>query len=154
MKNNIVMMWFLFAIFIKPVAAKDVSSLESIEWMLGEWRAESETRIITEKWIKASSITFEGSGQTQSKLDQNITDSEALRLVALAGDIFYIAKVSHNDFPIAFRLVSNSDHIALFENKGHDFPQQIYYKLIDKNHLHVTVSNLERAFDIQFTRTQ
>ena len=154
MKQNIVMIWFLLAIFSEHVAAKDVSSLESIEWMLGEWRAESETRVITEKWIKASSITFEGSGQTQNKLDQNLTDSEALRLVALAGDIFYIAKVPHNEFPITFRLVSNGVHSALFENKTHDFPQQIYYKLIDNDHLHVTVSNQERAFDIQFSRTK
>ena len=53
---------------------------------------------------------------------------EALLLLRMGADIFYIARPRQNEFPIGFRLVSQTDIEAVFENATHDFPQRITYR--------------------------
>ena len=78
---------------------------------------------------------------------------ESLRLVEMSGEVFYVAKVGHNDLPIAFKLTSGSDDRAVFENPQHDFPKRLEYRLTE-GRLVVTVSDGgTRGFTLDFTRT-
>lgn len=52
---------------------------------------------------------------------------EALLLVRMGADIFYIARPRQNEYPIGFRLVAQTDTEFVFENPTHDFPQRITY---------------------------
>lgn len=48
-------------------------------------------------------------------------------IVELHGELFYIAFPEQNQYPVAFKLVSNTDGKLIFENPTHDFPQRIVY---------------------------
>ena len=53
---------------------------------------------------------------------------EALALIAMGNDVFYLARPPQNSGPVAFRLTEASDEHAVFENPAHDFPQKLHYR--------------------------
>lgn len=131
----------------------DCSNLKSITWILGQWQQDSENSITTETWTKLSPNTFDGISQILSKKDDKITFVETLRIVEMSKEVFYIAKVSHNAFPVSFKLTECSDSMAVFENADHDFPKKLVYKIEDDGrHLNVTVSNEERQFTVEYIK--
>ena len=133
--------------------AASCSSIASLEWILGNWSVDDGKNISTELWKEVSPSTFEGHGEVRSKLTKELKSSESLRLVEMEGEIFYLAKVSHNDLPVAFRLKDCSHNKAIFENPDHDFPQLLEYKLDTENRLTVLVSDgKEKGFKVNYVR--
>jgi hypothetical protein len=129
------------------------TSLEGARWLLGSWLADSGKRVITETWKEVSTTTFEGAGITRDRVEEAVVDGEALRLVAMAGAVFYIAKVAHNDYPVAFRLTSCEAERLVFENPDHDFPRRLEYRRVDTDRMEVLVSDgAERGFRLDFRR--
>ena len=47
----------------------------------------------------------------------------------MSNEVFYVAKVGHNELPVTFKLTSCSDKSARFENSSHDFPRVLEYTL-------------------------
>jgi len=130
----------------------DRIDLNNISWLLGDWHSEEGESIITESWIKVSENTFEGYGETRDINSGSISNFESLRLLFLSDEIFYLAKVNHNELPIAFKLTSISETSLIFENKDHDFPTKIEYVKVSENKMAVIVGNDEKEFTINFTR--
>ncbi|MGD9897823.1 MAG: DUF6265 family protein [Calditrichaceae bacterium] len=128
------------------------TDLRGLEWFLGDWESDDGKTITRETWKKVSPKTYEGKGFTENKLTREILNSETLRLAVMSDDIFYIADVSHNEFPVAFRLTESTDSLAVFENKTHDFPKKIEYKLISIDSMNVSVSAGDQGFIIRFVR--
>ncbi len=144
---------FTLIILPKVVHSQDCSKLETIKWILGQWQKESENSVTTETWIKLSENTIDGKTLTYSKKDSGITFMETLRLVEMSNQIFYIVKVSENEYPVSFKLKACSDSTAVFENPQHDFPKKLYYKLLENGQvLNIEVSNDERQFAIEYKR--
>ncbi len=139
--------------------AADCHALKHLTWLLGSWRAEAGTRVISEHWAAVSTETWEGFGETRAAAPGGeaagaVVESESLRLVEMAGEVFYIAKVAHNLLPAAFRLGECGEGYAVFENPDHDFPRRIAYRL-DGGRLIVEVSDGEvggKGFTLNFTR--
>jgi hypothetical protein len=126
-------------------------SLADLRWLLGEWRTAAGDRIVTETWREASPVTFEGRGETRRRDSDAVLDGEDLRLVAMSGAVFYVAKVAHNDFPVAFRLTGCAPGRLVFENPGHDFPQRLEYTRQPDGGLEVVVSDGgTRGFTLSF----
>jgi hypothetical protein len=144
----------LLVIIIPAVASsQNCTSLDTLHWMLGKWQEEDSKKTTIEIWTKVSSQTFDGSAQTLSKKDDKVTFYESLRLVGMAGGLFYLAKVSHNEFPVPFKLTECSERKAVFENPTHDFPKKIVYQLSpDGRILTVGVSNEERQFTVEYIK--
>jgi hypothetical protein len=133
--------------------AAPCDNLHPARWLVGQWAAESSDRIVLETWREASAATFEGSGVTTARSDGAVLDSEELRLVAMADAVFYVAKVAHNPYPVAFRLTTCVDGRLVFENPTHDFPRRLEYVRQADGGLEVTVSDgAERGFKLQFQR--
>ena len=82
------------------------TSIEPARWLLGSRIADGGKRIVTETWTEASPTTFEGEGVTRDRGDGSVVEREALRLVAMGDGVFYVAKVAHNESPVAFRLTN------------------------------------------------
>lgn len=128
-------------------------SLGPASWLLGEWLAPDENRIVTESWRAVSPDTFEGSGETRSNADGKTIDAEVLRLVRMGDAVFYVAKVAHNRYPVSFRLVECLPHRLVFDNPSHDFPRRLEYTLADDGTLAVAVSDGgDKGFTLQFRR--
>ena len=129
------------------------NSLSDLDWLLGEWKTQVKQNVTnelltTEAWLKLSDKTFEGFGKTAN-------NTESLRLLEMSGEIFYLAKVSHNLRPIAFKLTSCKGDVFEFKNEQHDFPNTIEYKLINSTAMQVKVSdNSEKSFTIQLYRVK
>jgi hypothetical protein len=129
------------------------AQLGDLSWLAGTWRAETRDSLVTETWTIVSDGTYEGSGVTRSRTDDSLRDSEDLRLLAMGDQVFYVAKVAHNERPVAFRLTSCGDSRFVFENAAHDFPRRIEYRRADAARLEVHVSDGERpGFRLDFRR--
>jgi hypothetical protein len=152
---NLLIKFLTVLVIILPAIAsgQTCTSLDTLHWMLGNWQQEDGKKITTETWTKVSSQTYDGSAQTLSKTDDKITFFESLRLVEMAGGLFYLAKVSHNEFPVPFKLTECSESRAVFINQTHDFPKKIVYQISkDGKILTATVSNEERQFMVEHIR--
>lgn len=125
-----------------PVVAEEpCASLDALSWLEGEWATDEGPRMFRERWTRVTPDTVEGEGT-----------GESLRLVAMSGGVFYLAKVPHNELPVAFKAVSCGDGYAVFENMAHDFPKRLVYRLAD-GRLRVRVSDgAEWGFDLDFAR--
>lgn len=133
--------------------AAPCSNLEPAHWLLGQWEALSGDKRVLETWREVSATTFEGSGVTSARADAAVLDGEDLRLVAMLDAVFYVAKVAHNPYPVAFRMTGCDAGRLVFENPTHDFPRRLEYTRQPDGRLEVTVSDgAERGFKLQFRR--
>lgn len=129
-------------------AAADCTELAPLDWLLGAWRADAGKTVITERWSRASAVTFEGLGEQQAG-DRRVRES--LRLVEMSGKVFYLAKVDENPLPVAFELTTCVDGRYLFENPAHGFPRQIEYLRDRDAGFRVKVSNRDGSgFQLDF----
>jgi hypothetical protein len=143
----------LFGTMPWPAAAAGCASLAELRWLLGEWTAVGSKANFHESWAELGPHTFEGSGIERAKTDGAVKGSEVLRLVEMAGDIFYVSKVPHNDLPVAFRLTGCKEGRFVFENPAHDFPRRLEYRRAghDRLAVHVTDGG-EKGFTLDFRR--
>ena len=126
-----------------------------MHWLLGAWRAEGEQVFTDETWTQVSPSTFEGRGEATTRASGEKQGLETLRLVEMSGGIYYIAKVGHNDLPVAFQATHCSDDSAVFENPQHDFPKRLAYRSKGADGLVVEVSDgAARGFALEFTRRE
>ena len=147
---------FIFVLFLLVsinANAYHCNSLSDLDWLLGEWKTQvkqdlTNEFLTSETWLKLSDKTFEGFGKTANNI-------ESLRLLEMSDEIFYLAKVSHNPSPIAFKLTACKSNAFIFENEQHDFPNTIEYKQINSNAIQVKVSGkTEKSFTIQLYRVK
>ena len=134
-------------------APSSCGSLDEVRWLLGDWRSEDGEKLTFESWQQVSQKTFEGDGIVRSKTDNHVLSSESLRLVEMSGAVFYLAKVAHNQYAVAFKLTSCSDDTLVFENPKHDFPRRLEYQRHGTNRIVVEVSDgAAKGFQITFVR--
>ena len=141
-----------------PAATADPAptceSLGSLRWLLGDWVADGSKTSFHESWTEVAPHTFEGAGIERAKPDGAIKGGEVLRLVEMAGAVFYISKVTHNELPVAFRLTECADGRFVFDNPAHDFPRRLEYVLAPDGRLTVNVSDGgEKGFSLNFARS-
>jgi hypothetical protein len=134
-------------------AAATCDSLDTARWMLGRWVADDSENSVIEEWRSLGGETFEGSGRTVSRKTGEVVSSESLRLVAMSSAVYYIAKVSHNAYPVAFALTTCTAGRLVFENPGHDFPKRIVYSMHPDDSIEVEVSDSrDQGFTLRFRR--
>jgi len=141
------------ALVAGSAAASGCSSLASMDWLLGDWFAESSNTTWRETWTPAGPGTWEGRGIESSRADPGKSSSEALRMVEMDDAVFYLAKVRHNELPIAFRLVECGNGRLVFTNPAHDFPRRLDYARQPDGRLQVRVSDgADKGFTLDFAR--
>lgn len=135
-------------------AAPSCDSLANLRWLLGDWVADGSKATFHESWTEVAPHTFEGAGIEHAKPDGAIKGAEVLRLVEMAGGVFYISKVTHNELPVAFRLNQCADGRFVFDNPTHDFPRRLEYLLAPDGGLTVKVSDgADKGFSLNFSRS-
>jgi len=125
----------------------DKTDLENLLWLEGEWVDEENNYY--ESWIFLNS-SFQGKGLT---IDGNDTIfEESLLIKKENGSIYYYAQIDEQNEgkTIPFRLKNDDSLDLIFENKKHDFPNIIRYKLINESELRIRVSDTDssRKFEL------
>jgi ketosteroid isomerase-like protein len=143
----------LLAGIAMPAAGSDCSTLDSLDWLLGEWVADGARSTFRESWTAVGPRTWEGRGIEASKADPDRSSQEILRLLEMADGVFYVSKVTHNELPVAFRLTECAQGRFVFVNPAHDFPKRLDYARTGDDRLQVRVSDgADRGFTLDFSR--
>lgn len=150
---------FLFFFVVFPFVTMAQTSLQSLDWMLGEWQYSNQSMVFTEAWeYSTDSMLFVGMGIAYK--NEKIVSQEEIRIEMIDGVLHYIVTVKdHNENKaIPFRLTNATKNSVTFENPEHDFPQKIEYTLINKDSIHAVVSSSSkekiRKLEFHFSRIQ
>ena len=148
-----VLLSIVLAACAEAAAAAECSSLDSMRWLLGNWLADGPKSTWRETWTEAGPHSWEGQGIETPKANPASASAEDLRLVEMGDGVFYLAKVSHNDLPVAFRVVECSEARLVFSNPTHDFPRRLDYARRPDGRLQVRVSDgADKGFTLDFVR--
>jgi len=148
MLNKILVSILIFASCVDIHAC----TLKDFEWLWGNWKSVSKNTTSYENWHKVSHLTAEGMGSVINA-DGTTRSEESMRLVEMNGDIFLIAKVYHNDFPVPFKMVACESKSVEFRNMKHDFPNILHYQLKIDERLMVDVTNGEgQGFSVTYEK--
>lgn len=108
----------------------------TFNWLIGNWEAPTKEGKFFESW-KTGSNRLEGSGGEIVKGDTVF--KETLFILKKKGHWNYVAEVG-KQVAVEFPLKQVLNNIYTFENKKHDFPQQIIYTRIDKDNFKAKVA--------------
>ncbi len=115
--------------------------------LFGHWTLETKRGVLHEAWGKTSDSTMNGYSYLISPKDS--LPQESVELWYLNGKITYTpTTVSQNQGnPIVFTLVAIDSGRYIFENKAHDFPTQITYRLLDMDTMQASIGgNMQGAW--------
>lgn len=105
-----------------------IADIYVFQWLIGTWSEAAGDRITTETWVRIDDQTLSAEGKTV-KSGKTVFE-EKLTIQITNEGIYYIADVAHNSEPVWFKLTLFSSGEAVFENRQHDFPQKLHYKLL------------------------
>jgi len=134
MKKNIPVACLLAVLAACPAvlcAQTPAGDFRLFSHMLGTWRMEGKkAKWLYEDWKQKDNTTLTGKSYYLAGKDTVITEYH--ELVWKGDDLFYMANPKgqdNHDQPVSFKLVSSQSGTLVFENKGHDFPQRIGYRI-------------------------
>lgn len=116
-------------------------------WIEGNWKLNSTSELSFENWTIVNDSTLSGKSIL---ISENDTVAEILRIERIGKNWVYIATVNQSK-PVLFSLIENANNVYEFENKEHDFPQKIVYKLIQDDLLLVWI---EGFFNQKFNKIE
>jgi|SRR5688572_13738127 len=144
---------FLLSAFIEK---KDEDKMQSFKWLIGSWTMKTARGAIMESWVQLNDSTI-GGESIFIKITGGTEQREKLRFIYSNKDYFYCVTFlgQNNNQEIKFRITSFADSSFVSENRQHDFPKRIIYKLIHKDTIHAVVDDGEipkKKFDFFYSR--
>jgi hypothetical protein len=101
------------------------SRIEQVRWLTGCWELKDTRRTIQENWMAPLGNTMVSTGRTVR--GDSLTEFELVVIRAGRDRLTYEPHPSGQPAAL-FAEVEITDHSVLFENKAHDFPQQVGYE--------------------------
>lgn len=142
MKNRliIILLCCIFSGFAAGAQQWKQADFKALAAAKGLWMAKNTGGGLIEMWtIKSDSLMESKSYYVEGKKE---TLAETVQLIYSRGKIQYIVTVvgQNEEEPVIFELVSKKNKTFIFENKAHDFPQQIIYRFPKSKSMLVTIS--------------
>ena len=133
-----------------PTPQQSFNDLQQLE---GKWTSSQNVQF-NEYWEIKSDTLMQGVGFSLQENDTAF--KEELKIYYKEGIIYYAVKVDGSPQFVSFKLVEAKRNLWVFENKIHDYPNIIIYKLLDNNGLTATTTNSNGNKKIEFVmiRTQ
>jgi len=138
--KNIIMILF---IFINFSFGQSSHAWQIRNKLNGTWRLDNESNYAIENWKSISNTTIEGLNCSISKSSGDTIFIEYLRILKTGEDMFFISKVDHNQYPVAFQLMDIKNQLAIFQNEKHDFPQKIIYDLSERDKIRAVIEGTD-----------
>lgn len=109
------------------VPAPVVATINRLGWLAGDWRMERAGRVVDEHWMAPAGGVMLGMSRTVAK--GKVVEHEFVQIrEGPGGELFFVALPSRQK-EATFKALSQTDTETVFENKEHDFPQTIGYRL-------------------------
>ena len=146
--------WFaialLCALLVSPFARAEPCTLAGLSWILGDWQANTKSHTVTEVWFRLDAERFAGKAVWLKK-STGVARAEDLLIAAMGDEVFYLAKIASNPYPVPFKLTSCKPGRAVFTNPQHDFPKRLEYSHGQSGELQVVVGDMDNAaFELVF----
>jgi hypothetical protein len=141
--------------YSQPFSENDFKALEGLE---GLWKMETSRGAIYEEWQPKSNNKMTGRSYRINNTDTIVM--ERIELYREGNDIIYSPVVSNqnNQQAVTFKLISITDGRYVFENKAHDFPQRVIYKIVSKDAVNARIEGIrngqERGSDFRYSRVK
>jgi hypothetical protein len=115
------------AIAAAPAAAAGQRpDFSDIEWLAGDWIAQTGSRWTEERWARPRGGVMLGTGL--SGKGEEATSYEFMRIAADADGALAFWGSPGGKPPVPFKLVSSNSRELVFENPRHDYPTRIVYQ--------------------------
>jgi Domain of unknown function (DUF6265) len=154
-KHNLSMLRFLPALAFLASAVTNATNVDDLTWLSGCWAIDGADTGSIESWLSPAGGTMLGVSRTVK--DGKTVAYEFMQIRALEdGTLAYIAKPS-NQKEATFPLARIGKQEVVFENKAHDFPQRITYRLAAPGALRARIEGTrggkERVIDYPMTKS-
>lgn len=135
-----ILAWLMIIGGEKTYAQYSIKDFQPLHDLAGTWKMPSKKGFLFEYWQRINDSTLQNNSYRVNGIDS--IPQETVELTIANGAIMYISTVvnQNNHLPVTFFLVKKDNGKYIFENKKHDFPQQITYYLKDKNQLQASIS--------------
>ena len=139
----------LFFAFILPVKQQtfNAADFKKLNAMTGLWKMNTPKGPLYEQWKKSADYLFH---VFSYKIKNNDTITlENVEVKFDRGNIWYIPVVNgqNNDQPVPFKLKQINNLEFIFENKEHDFPQRVIYKVISSDSVNARIEGTENGIE-------
>jgi len=137
-----------------PAAAASQERIDALRWLAGCWRLVGGTTTVDEQWMSPNGGAMLGVSRTVT--NGRVREFEFLRISA-AGDTLVYAANPSGQSPTEFRASNVGATEVVFENRAHDFPQRIRYRLATPTVLIATIDgdrdNRRQPVTFSYART-
>jgi len=110
-------------------AADPAADVAKLSWMAGSWIQDKDGTTVRETWLPPLGGAMAGVGQTNRP--GKAPYIEFTKISAEPAGATFSAMLP-GQRPTPFVLLPGKDGEAVFENKGHDFPQRVIYRRCGK----------------------
>ena len=121
----------LFAVLFATTvtAQRKINSINTLAGMAGCWEQKDAAKklLISEMWMSPAGTSILGMGRTVK--NGKTTGWEYMRIEQRDDGLYFVSKPKENAEETAFKLIRSTLNEVVFENKDHDFPQRVIYKL-------------------------
>ncbi|MCX8482236.1 MAG: DUF6265 family protein [Crocinitomicaceae bacterium] len=148
--------FILIAVLSSCTNSHKNEKIKASEWLIGEWKNQSQEGILNETWSKPNDSTLvAGSFFIKEK---DTIHFENIALKEKDGELVYetTIKGQNNDKPVLFPLLSETENELVFENLQNDYPQKIKYQRNSKTGITISLSGSQakKTVSEQFKMTK
>lgn len=134
-----------------------MTSIADLGGMAGCWeRTEAAKKLlITEQWMSPAGTSILGMGRTVK--DGKTTGWEFMRIEKRDDGLYFVSRPKENPEDTSFKLIRSTNSEVVFENKEHDFPQRVIYKLQGEKmigRIEGTMNGKERGIDFPYIKVK
>jgi hypothetical protein len=128
----------------EPIESK-TKMINPLQVFEGTWQNELDT-LQYESWIVLNDSITKGIAYNMSHSIKTIQEMMTIQIGSSASFFATIVKNKNNNLPITFTCINKTDSSFLFENKEHDFPQNVAYIFHNSHHITATIwGNTEKG---------
>ena len=144
----------MLALISMPASPQSGPDLAHLPWMIGCWERADQEPGAGETWRVTNDGTMIGFGHSSN--DATVVATEQMRIEKSAdGNLVFIATPSGQQ-TTSFVLVNIADDEVVFENREHDYPQRIIYRLLSLDRMlgriEGVVDGVARSADFPFRK--
>jgi hypothetical protein len=127
-----------------PLLARG-AGLDRLAWLSGCWKRSTATRTVEEQWMAPRARMMLGMGRTVAAAADSVIEFEQTMIEEIGkGQLKFTANPSGQKRD-SFTSIELTDSMVVFENKEHDYPQRVGYRLAADGHLAAWIDGVSQG---------